>query len=121
MRALAFLALAAATATAEIKLAALFGNNMVLQAEAKVAIWGYAKPRERITIKYAGKSGSGKADNRGRWRVEFGPLEYNEGAKMTVTGRVQKLTLQNVCVGEASGTVGCGGPSSGADVFNVSA
>ena len=100
MRALAFLVLCTATATGEIKLARLFGNNMVLQADAKVAIWGYAKPRERITVKYAGKSGSAKADNRGRWRVELGPLEYNEGAKLTITGRVQKLTLQNVCVGE---------------------
>ena len=100
MRVLTFLALCAATATAEIKLAQLFGDNMVLQADAKVAIWGYAKPRERITVKYAGKSGSSRADNHGKWRVEFGPLEYNEGAKLTITGRVQKLTVQNVCVGE---------------------
>ncbi len=79
-------------AFADVKLAGLFADNMVLQRDAKVAIWGTAEPGEQVTVEVglegthlnpSGRLGSHwdlvrppavTADADGRWRVEFGPL-----------------------------------------------
>jgi sialate O-acetylesterase len=72
---------------------------MVLQRDVPVTVWGTAKPRERVTVQFLRKSQLTKADDKGRWSVKIGPFPINEGSKLVVSGR-NKITLQDVCVGE---------------------
>ena len=50
--ALCAVALATPAAIAEVRLSALFGDNMVLQRGAKAPIWGWAKPGEKVVPKF---------------------------------------------------------------------
>ena len=52
IRSLLFVILLFCTAVvkAEIKLASILGDNMVLQRNTEVKIWGKAKPGEKLTI-----------------------------------------------------------------------
>lgn len=79
------LALLTATGTespaASPKLAAVFGDAMVLQRDAPVPIWGTATPGERVTVHFAGQSPSTQADGDGRWRVELSPLPASAPAE----------------------------------------
>ncbi|MCD8275906.1 MAG: 9-O-acetylesterase, partial [Alistipes sp.] len=48
--ALLLLALLPLPLTAEIRLPAIIGNNMVLQQQADVLLWGEAPPRCKVTL-----------------------------------------------------------------------
>jgi len=59
--ALALVALAwlpAVSARADVRLPALIGDNMVIQRDEPVHVWGWASPGERIAVELAGRRGS---------------------------------------------------------------
>ena len=93
-----------ATASAEIKLPAVIGSDMVLQQGASLPIWGWAEEGETITVSIAGQTATGKADDDGQWRVTLGKLEatpIDKPLKMTIKGSSDdSITLTNVLVGE---------------------
>ena len=69
------------TASAEVKLAALIGSNMVLQQGASLPIWGWAEEGETVTVAIAGQAVSGKAGDDGRWQVTLGKLDVTPNDK----------------------------------------
>ena len=40
-------------ARADVKLASIFGDSMVLQRELPVPVWGWAEPGEEVTVTFA--------------------------------------------------------------------
>lgn len=96
---LAGLMLSAATGSADVKLPALVGDNMVLQQDAKLRIWGTADPSEEVTVTFCGQSKTTTADKRGRWHVTLGPFSAGGPFEMTIAGR-NSITLRNILVGE---------------------
>jgi len=84
---------------ADVRLPAVFSDHMVLQADATVAVWGWADAGEAVTVSIAGQSKTTKADD-GKWTVKLGKLKPSgEPQTMTVRGR-NTLTVQDVLVGE---------------------
>jgi len=96
---LGFMALTASPVLAEIKLPALFGDNMVLESNAKDPVWGTADPGEQVTVSIADQKATATTDGEGRWKVALGPLKPGGPFEMTVAGK-NTLTLHNVAVGE---------------------
>ena len=93
------LALAGA-AQADVTLPALFTPGMVLQRGAKVPVWGWAEKGEDVKVTFAGQTKTGKADDKGAWKVWLEPLtEHAEPADLVVAGK-NTLTVSNVLVGE---------------------
>ena len=96
---------------ADVKLPAIFGDNMVLQGEAKIPVWGTADPGEKVEVrvsvpvvaadgKAAGQARQATADEQGRWKIVLDPLPaVDEAIGFVVTGK-NKLTLENVIVGD---------------------
>ena len=89
----------AMTASADVKLPALIGDNMVLQQGRQVAIWGTADAGEQVTVSLGEQKGTATADAGGKWKVELGPLKKGGPLEMTVAGK-NTITLHNVLVGE---------------------
>ena len=58
---------------AEIKLPAIVSSNMVLQRNTTIVIWGWADPKEKITIEtsWSDKQINIQADKDGYWRTEL--------------------------------------------------
>ena len=83
---------------AEVKLSDLFSDNMLLQANKPVPIWGTADPQEKVTVSFAGQIADASADANGRWMLKLGALEAGACGTMTVEGK-NKLSIQNVLVG----------------------
>jgi len=67
--------LLAASALADVKLPAVFGNNMVLQRDVKVPVWGAAEPGEPVTVTFRDQKLTAKANAKGKWTVHLKPLE----------------------------------------------
>ena len=81
-------------------LAAIFGDNMVLQRGKPVPIWGTADPGRAITVSFAGQSKTTTAGLDGRWMVRLDSLAANSTpGTLTVAGWSQMLQT-NVVVGE---------------------
>jgi sialate O-acetylesterase len=92
---------AAATASAAVKLPALFSDNLVLQRDQPVPVWGWAQPEEEITVTVAGQSATAKAGKDGRWQAKLPKLSAGGPHEMFVKGSGgDAVTLKNVLVGE---------------------
>ena len=61
-----------ATATAEVRLPAFFGDNMVLQQQSDARLWGWATPNKKVTVKasWSEQTYATRADKDGRWKIE---------------------------------------------------
>ncbi len=97
---LVVLALGAVPAQADLRLPAVFGDNMVLQRDMTVPVWGWAKPGGSVTVSIAGQSQTATADAGGRWMVKLSPLHVGPPLEMVVREDRQSLTLKNILVGE---------------------
>ncbi len=83
---------------AEVKPNTLFCNNMVLQRNIEVPIWGSADEGEKVTINFAGQMLSTTAKN-GKWSVKLHPLKAGGPYTMTIKG-TNTITIENILVGE---------------------
>ncbi|MFM8471503.1 MAG: sialate O-acetylesterase [Limisphaerales bacterium] len=95
----AFLLLLAASARADLKLPAIFGDHMVLQRDAVVPVWGTATPGEEVTVSIAGQTVTAKAGADGKWSVKFAKLSAAGPHTLTVKGN-NTVTFSDVLVGE---------------------
>jgi sialate O-acetylesterase len=91
--------LGAVEAEGSIRLPAIISDNMVLQANRPVPIWGTAEAGESVTVDFAGQTQKTTADSSGKWRVNLAPLKTDTAGDMTVTGTTS-LTIKNVLTGE---------------------
>ncbi|HEY3415238.1 MAG TPA: sialate O-acetylesterase [Armatimonadota bacterium] len=87
-------------AGATVKLPALFSDNMVLQRDANVAVWGWAAPGEKVTISVQGQQVGATADAQGNWRVALKPMPAGGPVELTVAGADKTITLHNVLLGD---------------------
>ena len=85
---------------ADVKLAGVFGDHMILQREMKLAVFGSANPGERVTVKVAGQSVSTKADGEGSWRVVLNPLKPSASPVEFIVNGSNTLILEDVLVGD---------------------
>src|SRR2546422_10171523 len=63
---------------AEVRLPALFSDNMVLQQGMAVPVWGWAEEGEEVTVRFHGQSKKTKAKD-GKWIVKLGRLKASTG------------------------------------------
>ena len=83
----------------DVRVPTIISDNMVLQAETRANVWGWADPSEKVTIKFGGKSAETVADGSGKWVAKLEELKSGEIGELTITAR-NTLTLKNVAVGE---------------------
>ncbi len=85
---------------AQISVAPAFSDNMVLQRNKKVPVWGKAAPGEKILVQFNGQTQETVAGKDSTWKVYLQPMEANnEGKKLTVSGN-STVTFNNVVVGD---------------------
>ena len=105
----------AQTGEPEARLARVFQDNMVLQREMPVPIWGWAKPAAQVDVSFDGQKKEVQADEHGYWRAILDPMTANRTPQV-LTARIGTTTVscKNVLVGEVwlsaghSGTVTAG-------------
>jgi len=92
----------ATAAEQDLELAAPFTNNMVLQRQAVVPVWGFDTPDAQVTVEFAGQKKMAVADKNGDWMVELKPLavSHQERSLTVINSRNQSIVLQGVLVGE---------------------
>jgi sialate O-acetylesterase len=84
---------------ADVKLPAVISDNMVLERDMKLPIWGTADPGESVTVTLGEQTATATADNDGRWSVKLASRAAGGPLEMTVKGK-NSLTIKNILVGE---------------------
>lgn len=86
----------------QVKLPALVSDNMVLQQNAKVNLWGWASPNEKINIRLGWQNTPIEiaANSEGNWKVT---LDTPQGSETSYSIQIEgsnKIVLNNILIGE---------------------
>ena len=86
----------------QLELAVPFTDNMILQRESKVPVWGFDEPGNEISVKFAGQTKTAVADKNGDWMVKLDPLQAagEEQGLEVRNNRGKAILLKGVLVGE---------------------
>jgi len=99
---IAIVLITAAISYADVKLPAVISDNMVLQQNSRVNIWGWAEPGEKINVKTSWQWIFGKsvrADKDGNWKMLLKTPKAGGPHKITIKGK-NTIKLDNILTGE---------------------
>jgi sialate O-acetylesterase len=85
---------------ADVSLPAVFSNNMVLQRDIKIPVWGWASPGEKVTVVLGKKQAKVKADSDGYWRVDLKKRSASSEPMNLVVKGENTITISNVLIGD---------------------
>ncbi|MDR0680891.1 MAG: sialate O-acetylesterase [Dysgonamonadaceae bacterium] len=87
---------------AEIKLPAIFGENMLLQQQAEVAVWGWASPKSTVSVKgsWNNKTFKTQSNENGEWKLKISTPKAGFIPYTLTISDGKALVLKNVLIGE---------------------
>jgi len=84
-----------------VTLPRIFTDNMVLQCDVSVPVWGWADPGQEVRVEFAGQTKTVETAKNGKWLVTLSALKANAApGELTVTAGDSKVSVKNVLVGE---------------------
>ena len=93
--------LLATTSQAKVRLPALFTDNLILQRDTAIPVWGWADAGEQATVTFGGQTRTARADANGKWMVRLNPLPASsKGRQLAVSGKDSSIKVNGVLVGE---------------------
>lgn len=93
-------ALLSASASADVRLAPIFTNDMVVQRDRPIRVWGRAEPGEAVSVTLGGVTAETKADAKGHWLAELPARADGADLELAVKGKGNPVVLKNVVVGD---------------------
>ncbi len=95
------IAIAPLFASAQLKLAKIFSDNMVLQRDQPIRIWGKANPGMQVEISFATTRKTVIAKQDSTWMISFLPQHLNNQPQtIFISSGSEKILLQNVLIGD---------------------
>nr|WP_288810347.1 sialate O-acetylesterase [uncultured Sphingobacterium sp.] len=85
---------------AELRLPAIFGDNMILQRDSPTKLWGWSEKNETIHVYFMQQDIKTKADKNGQWHITLAPTPHGGPYSMEIKGRKEQILLKNILVGE---------------------
>ena len=80
---------------ADVRLPEVISNNMVLQKDIPLPIWGWADPGEEVTVTLGDSSAKSTADGAGKWKVTLPAIKTAGGPhEMAVKGKKINISLK---------------------------
>ncbi|MEO8237745.1 MAG: sialate O-acetylesterase [Flavobacterium sp.] len=97
----AFFLLISGTMMANVSLPNIFGDNMVLQRNSEVKIWGWANPKEEIKLVSSWNNQEYKvtANNQAQWELKIKTPEAGGPFTISIKG-YNEVVLKNILIGE---------------------
>src|SRR5689334_23257255 len=93
-----FVCLLSYATRADVRLPALFSDNMVLQQGMDLPVWGWAEDGEEVKVSFRGKTVKAKAKG-GKWTVKLGKFKAGGPDALVVEGK-NRIEVKDVLVGE---------------------
>src|ERR1700761_2693313 len=87
-------------AEAALKLGTTFSDNMVVQRDQDVIVWGEANPNESVQVQFGTESATATADAAGHWKTSLKPLPLGGPYPFIVKAGSESIELKNVLSGD---------------------
>lgn len=86
----------------KLEVAAPFTENMILQRQAAVPVWGFDTPGTQVSVEFAGQKKTAIADKNGDWMVKLDALKvsHTERDFKVTNNKSESIVLKGVLVGE---------------------
>jgi sialate O-acetylesterase len=84
---------------AQIRLPQLIGDHMVLQRDKPVFLWGWASPKEKVTVLFKTKVYRAVTGADGKWTVQLPAQKAGTGYDMVLKGK-NVLTIKDIAFGD---------------------
>jgi sialate O-acetylesterase len=84
---------------ANVQLPKIFGDHMVLQRDREIVLWGWADPKEKITVQFNKQTKTVTAGKDGKWKLSLAAEAAGGPFQLIVKGK-NTLTYSDVLVGE---------------------
>ena len=95
-----------AVVLAEVKVASIFTDHMVLQRDQSIVVWGWADPGEKVAVNFsrtdgtkAGEQATTQADAHGSWEVTLGKYPTGGTWALQVRG-ANTIDLSDILIGD---------------------
>lgn len=85
--------------SASVKMPKIFVDNMVLQRNTPIPVWGWAAANEKIEVKFNNQIKKTKADKNGKWIIRLENETAGGPYELSIKGN-NKIVIKNVLVGE---------------------
>ena len=86
-------------ATAIVTLSSVISDNMVLQRDLPIKLWGRADADEAVSVTLNDQTVKTKTGKDGVWRVQLKAMPYGGPYEMTIKGK-NTITLRNILIGD---------------------
>ncbi len=87
-------------AHADVRVASVFGDHMVLQQKKPIVIWGWADAQEHVQVTLGQASATTTTDEDGKWRVELPALDASDKSHELVIAGNSTVKINDVLIGE---------------------
>jgi sialate O-acetylesterase len=94
-----FWAIAVLQAHAQIRLPKLISDNMVLQRDQPIKIWGWASPKEKIELSFNKKTYKATTSDNGKWELPLSAQAAGTGFEMVLKGK-NEVRIKNIAFGD---------------------
>ncbi|MFV0419025.1 MAG: sialate O-acetylesterase [Dysgonomonas sp.] len=88
------------TLQAEVRLPHIFTDNMVIQQNKPIKVWGWADKNETVEVRFLNQVKKTKADKNGYWLLQLNPVTYGGPYTLDIKGKKNSISLKNILVGE---------------------
>src|SRR4051812_35828932 len=85
--------------SAQVRLPRLIRDSMVLQRDASIRLWGWASPKEKISIRFANKKYATVTDAGGKWMLSLPPMKAGGPYTMQIDAS-NHLSLKEILIGD---------------------
>ena len=85
---------------AKITLSKLFSDNMVMQRNQKIKVWGWADENEKIVLTFNKQTHRATPDTNGKWSIILTEMEAGGPFQMIVAGMENKIVVSNILIGD---------------------
>lgn len=86
---------------AQLTVPRIFADNMIIQRDRPVAIWGTALPGENISIRLGQATKHTIADNKGKWKTSLKVLKAGGPYQLDISGaKGEKIEIKNIKAGD---------------------
>jgi sialate O-acetylesterase len=85
---------------ADVRLPEVISNNMVLQKDIPLPIWGWANGGEEVTVTLGETTVTTTADGDGKWQVTLPAIKTAGGPHEMVVKGINEIKISNILVGE---------------------
>jgi sialate O-acetylesterase len=87
-------------ANAQLRIPAIFSDNMVLQRDKPLTIWGSSTPGVNVTVSFAAQQQTVQSSITGKWQIVLSPLQTSSTPQDLIVKSDSTITFHNVLVGD---------------------